>query len=263
MRRGILPDNPRRGRQPSTARNGHGEGSRLVRPDDDGGFDPDTGGETADGLPDLRRHGRDVHGRRRRGRAGALHVAKALDRPRARLPEHRGRARAGRARPRPHRRRSCSRARTVFTYGTTRATNAIVEGRTARTAFFTTEGFPDMLLLREGGKLDPFRQIPYPPPYVPRFLTFEIRERIDSEGDVFVELDEASVRRRDRARRGGSAPRRSPSACSGRSSTRRTSCASASCSSASGPESRSRSRIGSTRSSASTGARRRLRSTPR
>jgi N-methylhydantoinase A len=81
----------------------------------------------------------------------------------------------------------------VFTYGTTRATNAIVEGRTARTAFFTTEGFPDVLLLREGGKLDPFRQVQYPPPYVPRFLTFEIRERIDSEGDVFLELDEQSV----------------------------------------------------------------------
>ena len=81
----------------------------------------------------------------------------------------------------------------VFTYGTTRATNAIVEGRTARTAFFTTEGFPDILLLREGGKLEPFRQLPYPPPYVPRYLTFEIRERIDSEGDVFVELDEESV----------------------------------------------------------------------
>ena len=81
----------------------------------------------------------------------------------------------------------------VFTYGTTRATNAIVEGRTARTAFFTTEGFPDILLLREGGKLEPFRQLPYPPPYVPRYLTFEIRERIDSEGDVFRELDEQSV----------------------------------------------------------------------
>lgn len=81
----------------------------------------------------------------------------------------------------------------VFTYGTTRATNAIVEGRTARTAFFTTEGFPDILLLREGGKLEPFRQIPYPPPYVPRYLTFEIRERIDSEGDVFIPLDEGSV----------------------------------------------------------------------
>jgi N-methylhydantoinase A len=81
----------------------------------------------------------------------------------------------------------------VFAYGTTRATNAIVEGRTARTAFFTTEGFPDVLLLREGGKLEPFRQLQYPPPYVPRFLTFELRERIDSEGDVFVPLDEASV----------------------------------------------------------------------
>jgi N-methylhydantoinase A len=81
----------------------------------------------------------------------------------------------------------------VFTYGTTRATNAIVEGRTARTAFFTTEGFPDVLLLREGGKPEPFRQLPYPPPYVPRYLTFEIRERVDSEGDVFVDLDERSV----------------------------------------------------------------------
>ena len=81
----------------------------------------------------------------------------------------------------------------VLTYGTTRATNAIVEGKTARTAFLTTEGFPDILLLREGGKTDPFRQMPYPPPYVPRHLTFEIRERIDSEGDVFIPLDEASV----------------------------------------------------------------------
>jgi N-methylhydantoinase A len=81
----------------------------------------------------------------------------------------------------------------VFTYGTTRATNAIVEGKTARTAFFTTEGFPDILLLREGGKLEPLRQLDYQPPYVPRHLTFEIRERIDSEGDVFVPLDEASA----------------------------------------------------------------------
>ncbi len=81
----------------------------------------------------------------------------------------------------------------TFTYGTTRSTNAIVEGKTARTAFFTTAGFPDTLLLREGGKLDPFRQIPYPPPYVPRHLTFEIGERIDSEGDIFIPLDEGSV----------------------------------------------------------------------
>ena len=90
----------------------------------------------------------------------------------------------------------------VFTYGTTRATNAIVQSLTARTAFFTTEGFPDVLLLREGGKLDPFRQIPYPPPYVPRYLTFEIGGRIDSEGGVFSPLDERSVAQAiDEARR--------------------------------------------------------------
>ena len=92
----------------------------------------------------------------------------------------------------------------AFTYGTTRATNAIVEGKTARTAFFTTEGFPDILLLREGGKLEPFRQLDYPPPYVPRHLTFEIRERTDSEGDAFRPLEEESVLDAiDRARRLG------------------------------------------------------------
>ena len=125
--------------------------------------------------------------------AGALHLAKApTDLARAFQSIEDGARRSSRP--------SCGLtvpellARTdVFTYGTTRATNAIVEGRTARTAFFTTEGFPDILLLREGGKLEPFRQLPYPPPYVPRYLTFEIRERIDSEGDVFVALDEASV----------------------------------------------------------------------
>ena len=90
----------------------------------------------------------------------------------------------------------------VLTYGTTRATNAIVEGTTARTAFFTTEGFPDVLLLREGGKHDPFGQQAYGPPYVPRFLTFEISERMDSEGQPFAPLEEASVARAIEAARG-------------------------------------------------------------
>ncbi|HAN72091.1 MAG TPA: 5-oxoprolinase [Actinobacteria bacterium] len=80
-----------------------------------------------------------------------------------------------------------------FNYGTTRSTNAVVEGKASRTAFFTTKGFPDVLLLREGGKPDPFRQIPYGQPYVPRHLTFEIDERMDAEGTVFRPLDEASV----------------------------------------------------------------------
>jgi N-methylhydantoinase A len=79
----------------------------------------------------------------------------------------------------------------VFIYGTTHATNAIITGATARTAFLTTEGHPDTLVLREGGKLNPFDfRHPYPAPYIPRRLTFEVRERIDSEGQVVLALDE-------------------------------------------------------------------------
>ncbi len=83
----------------------------------------------------------------------------------------------------------------VFVYGTTASTNAIITGRTARTAFITTEGFPDTLVMREGGKVNPFdfRQPP-PKPYIPRRLTFEVPERITSGGAIFVPLDEGRVR---------------------------------------------------------------------
>src|SRR5271154_1931690 len=83
----------------------------------------------------------------------------------------------------------------LLIYGTTHATNAIIEGKTARTAFLVTEGFPEILLLREGGKLDPFNlAVPYPLPYVPRRLTFEIKERINSEGEVETPFDVRQAR---------------------------------------------------------------------
>ena len=78
----------------------------------------------------------------------------------------------------------------LFVYSTTQATNAILEGRTARTALLVTEGFPDILVRREGGRLDPFNFAKEnPEPYVPRRLTFEIPERVDSEGLVYTPLD--------------------------------------------------------------------------
>lgn len=82
-----------------------------------------------------------------------------------------------------------------FNYGTTRSTNAVVEGTAARTALLVTEGFPDILLLREGGKPNPFRPMPYGKPYIPRHLTFEITERMDAEGTPHRSLDEDSVAR--------------------------------------------------------------------
>ncbi len=81
-------------------------------------------------------------------------------------------------------------------YATTHATNAILEGRTARTAFLTTAGHRDILLYREGGKQNAFDLTqPYPEPYVPRSLTFEIQERVLCDGQVARPLDEAAVER--------------------------------------------------------------------
>ncbi len=83
----------------------------------------------------------------------------------------------------------------VFIYGTTHATNAIVTGNTARTAMLLTEGFPDILVMREGGKSNPHDYSKdYPDPYVPRRYTYEIPERIDSEGQVVKALDENVTR---------------------------------------------------------------------
>ena len=83
----------------------------------------------------------------------------------------------------------------MFLYGTTRGTNAIVEHKTARTAFLSTAGFPDILLLKEGGKAEPHNlQMEYPAPYIPRRLTFEIPERVNAEGGITTALDEPAVR---------------------------------------------------------------------
>lgn len=82
----------------------------------------------------------------------------------------------------------------MFIYGTTHAINAVITGNTARTAFLTTQGHPDILVLREGGRVEPFNfTIPYPEPYVPRSLTWEIPGRILADGSERVPLDDAAV----------------------------------------------------------------------
>jgi N-methylhydantoinase A len=83
----------------------------------------------------------------------------------------------------------------MLIYGTTRATNAVVTKSTAKTAFLTTRGFRDILVLKEGGKYDPHDySYDYPPPYIPRRYTFEIDERIDAQGNVVHPLDQNQAR---------------------------------------------------------------------
>ena len=78
----------------------------------------------------------------------------------------------------------------LFIFSTTQATNAILEGKTARTAFLCTEGFPDILIRREGGSLRPYDYTrPFPDPYVPAALHLRDRrarrrrrQRLDAAG---------------------------------------------------------------------------------
>ncbi|MBE2276410.1 MAG: hydantoinase/oxoprolinase family protein [Rhodobacteraceae bacterium] len=83
---------------------------------------------------------------------------------------------------------------TRIDFGTTAATNAILEGQAARTGLIVTKGFRDVLVIREGGKEDTYNMhAKYPEPYISRALTFEVSERMTAEGEVLLPLDEAGV----------------------------------------------------------------------
>jgi N-methylhydantoinase A len=82
----------------------------------------------------------------------------------------------------------------LLIHGSTVATNAIIEGKTAKTAFITTHGFRDMLeIARQMRPALYDLQFEKPRPLVPRRLAFEVRERIGASGQVIEPLDEQSV----------------------------------------------------------------------
>lgn len=82
----------------------------------------------------------------------------------------------------------------IFHFATTRSINAITTGTAARCALLATQGHRDVLVFREGGRLDAFDYTTaYPEPYVPRSLTFEVEERIGSAGEVVKPIDEEQL----------------------------------------------------------------------
>ncbi len=79
--------------------------------------------------------------------------------------------------------------------GTTLATNAVLEGKTARTGMLTTNGFRDVLELARQRRPHYFNlDIPKPVPPAARDARLEIDERVDCGGEVVVALNEDQVR---------------------------------------------------------------------
>ena len=82
----------------------------------------------------------------------------------------------------------------VIVHGTTVATNAVLEGKGAKTGLITTEGFRDILELRRL-RIPEMYSLNWtkPPPLVPRRLRREVGEKTGPRGEVRVPLDEDSV----------------------------------------------------------------------
>lgn len=73
----------------------------------------------------------------------------------------------------------------IMAHGTTVVINALTERKGAVTALITTQGFRDVLEIGRGDRPD-FFNLNYqkPEPYVPRFLRFQIQERMSYKGEI-------------------------------------------------------------------------------
>ncbi|MCI0898766.1 MAG: hydantoinase B/oxoprolinase family protein, partial [Chloroflexi bacterium] len=82
----------------------------------------------------------------------------------------------------------------MIIHGSTVATNTLVERKGAKVGLITTDGFRDLLEMREGLKEDRYnlRMTPVEP-LVPRYLRAEASERVLADGSVKVALDEDAL----------------------------------------------------------------------
>src|SRR5262245_17247060 len=82
----------------------------------------------------------------------------------------------------------------LVVHGTTVSTNALVEGKVAEAGLICNAGHPDVLTLRESPRKRAFEtKIDFPPPYIPRNRTCEVRGRMDAMGNELEKLNERDV----------------------------------------------------------------------
>ena len=83
----------------------------------------------------------------------------------------------------------------LFSHGTTVATNALITRRLPRTAMVCTQGFRDVIEIRRGNKedlWDTYKDVVKP--YVPRRDRLTVKERVTSDGNIHIPLDEDHAR---------------------------------------------------------------------
>ncbi|HEY8448292.1 MAG TPA: hydantoinase/oxoprolinase family protein [Thermomicrobiales bacterium] len=79
-------------------------------------------------------------------------------------------------------------------HGTTLVTNALIERKGAKTALLTTRGFRDAVEIGREHRYDLYDLfLELPKPLVPRYLRFELNERILADGSVLTPLDADEV----------------------------------------------------------------------
>ncbi len=84
----------------------------------------------------------------------------------------------------------------IAIHATTLITNALIERKPARTALLTTEGFRDVLEMGTEVRYDIYDLfLERPEPLVPRRWRFEVRERLDKDGNVLTPLDKTGLRK--------------------------------------------------------------------
>lgn len=84
----------------------------------------------------------------------------------------------------------------LFSHGTTVATNALITRKLPRSAMVTTRGFRDVIEIGRGTKddlWDAYEDVA--PPYIRRRDRLEVSERVDYSGNILEPLNEEDVRR--------------------------------------------------------------------
>ena len=82
----------------------------------------------------------------------------------------------------------------VVVHATTVVTNALIERKGPPTALLVTEGFRDLLYIRDEHRYDMYDPlIEFPEPLVPREWTFGVNERALADGSIETPVDEAEI----------------------------------------------------------------------